>query len=120
MHNGVETYIEEIAANKLEGWRNQNDEALANVRLLGDHKDAAGRRSLTLSEALSLMWKTDAKDFPLPGVRCVFELLQSVAEGPGNLISYHAEWIRRAGVSEGSSVAHVHRNGCEILRLTRS
>ena len=120
MYNGVETYIEKIAANELDDWKKQNDESSADVRLLGDHKDAAGRRTLTLSEALSLMRKTDAKDFPLPGVRCVFELLQSVAEVPGNLISYHAEWIRRAGVSEGSSVAHVHRNGRVVLRLTHS
>ena len=45
------------------------------------------------------------------------EFLNSVAEGLGNLISYHAEWIRLSGVSESAAVTHSHKNLMEILKL---
>ena len=51
------------------------------------------------------------------GPRACQEWVQAVAEGPGNFVSYHGEWIRRSGVSEGSSVAHEHRHHCECIRL---
>ena len=45
------------------------------------------------------------------------EYLLKIQEGPGNLTSYHAEWIRRSGLSQSQAVAHGHRNLTEALRL---
>ena len=46
--------------------------------------------------------------------------MRASVKGPGNLLSYHAEWLRLSGVSGKSSSAHIHRNICEILRLFHS
>ena len=56
-------------------------------------------------------------DFPLEGVSATKEYIKSVLEGPGNLTSYHTEWIRRSGVSDLQAVAHTHKNLTEALRL---
>ncbi|CAJ1343922.1 unnamed protein product [Effrenium voratum] len=89
----------------------------ADVRLLGDHKDAAGRRRLELPLAVSLMRQHEEEGFPIAGTRASLELHEAVAAGAGNFVSYHAEWIRLSGVSRKSSAAIVHQSLCEVLRL---
>ena len=66
------------------------------------------------------MHNAEDKEFPIAGTRSSKELHESVALGPGNFLSYHAEWLRLSGVSGRSSSAHVHRNLCEVLRLLHS
>jgi len=112
--------VEKIAVDKLEDWKKERLEKLADERLLGDHLDAAGKRTLSLAEAVSLMEESKATDFPLAGEKSAKELHAAVAAGPGNFTSYHAEWTRLSGVGEGSAVSHTHRNLCELLRLMHS
>jgi hypothetical protein len=69
---------------------------------------------------VALMKETAQEDFPLQGVRACRELLTSISTGPGNLVSYHSEWVRRSGVSDGSAVCHTHNTLCETLRLAIS
>eukprot|EP00971_Amphidinium_carterae_P239656 4757781-Amphidinium_carterae.2 len=51
------------------------------------------------------------------GPRVCRELLQNVADGPQNLVSYHSEWTRLSGVLANSAQCHEHRHLCETLRL---
>ena len=66
------------------------------------------------------MHSPDDKEFPIVGTKASRELHHSISEGPGNFLSYHAEWLRLSGVSGKSSSAHIHRNLCEALRLMHS
>ena len=59
-------------------------------------------------------------EFPIAGVRAAKELHESISEGPGNFLSYHAEWLRLSGVSSRNAASHVHRNLCDVLRLMHS
>eukprot|EP00973_Karenia_brevis_P022543 3102398-Karenia_brevis.AAC.1 len=56
------------------------------------------------------IWKFD-------GPRAAAETLSQIASGAGNLTSYHSEWVRLSGVSEGGAQAHEHRVICETLRM---
>ena len=46
--------------------------------------------------------------------------MQNVVDGPGNVVSYRAEWVRLSGVAPTSSQVHEHRHICECLRLATS
>jgi hypothetical protein len=70
----------------------------ADVRLLGDHKDASGKRRLELATAVSLMKEVKDDDFPIAGVRACKELHEAVLGGPGNFVSYNSERLRLSGV----------------------
>ena len=113
---GIEVAVRRFAANVVEAV-NRARGADQDIRLVGDHRDAGGRRHLELRDALALYRSTPFKDWNLPGPRAVREWLSSVVDGPGNLTSYHHEWIRMSGVSETTSAAHEHRVLVEALRL---
>lgn len=115
-----EIFVERVSLRSLEDWKASKGKELGDVRLLGDHRDSAGRRRLDLSAAVALMHCPEDKEFPIAGTRAAKELHESISEGPGNLLSYHAEWLRLSGVSGRSSSAHIHRHLCEILRLMHS
>ena len=94
---------------------------LSDVRLLGDHRDAAGKRRLELKQAVALMKNPEDKEFPIHGVRAAKkEFHESVAASAGEFLVYHAEWVRLSGVSKKTSAAHIHRALCEALRLMHS
>ena len=120
LQDGEEIFVERVGLKDLETWKNEKGRELGDVRLLGDHKDNAGKRRLDLSAAVALMHDAKDDEFPVAGVRAARELHDSIATGPGNFLSYHAEWIRLSGVSQRNAAAHVHRNICEILRLLHS
>ena len=115
--HGEEVYVERVLSKELAEWRARKLLGQADVRLLGDHKDAAGRRRLELPLAVSLMRQHEEEGFPIAGTRASLELHEAVAAGAGNFVSYHAEWIRLSGVSRKSSAAIVHQSLCEVLRL---
>jgi len=72
---------------------------------------------MDLGSAVELMKETEDKEFPIAGVRAAREYHEAVAGGPGNFLSYHAEWLRQSGVAKRASAAHIHRSLCEALRL---
>ena len=118
--DNAETFVERIPLRELEDWKGKKGRELGDIRLLGDHRDSAGRRKLDLNAAVALMHAAEDKEFPIAGTRAAKELHESVSEGPGNFLSYHAEWLRLSGVSGKSSSAHIHRHLCEVLRLMHS
>ncbi|CAK0890753.1 unnamed protein product [Prorocentrum cordatum] len=115
--SGLEVFIEKVQSNQLQEWMTSRSSEGGDLRTLGDHRDSAGRRHLPLSDAISLMRETSFDDWAMPGPRVAKEWLVSVRDGPGDLSSYHGQWVRRSGVSESSAVAHIHDVLCESVRL---
>ena len=120
IQDGEEIFIERVLIRDMEDWKKRKGLEGGDDRLLGDHKDTNGRRRLELISAVELMKQTEDKDFPIHGVRAGFEYHSSVANGPGNFLSYHSEWLRLSGVARRSSAAHIHSSLCECLRLLHS
>ena len=118
--DGHEVFVERVSTTKVKEWKAEQLESTSDVRLLGDHTNAAGKRVLPLPEAVALMRNKRGDDFPLSGEMATHEFLKAVADGPGNFGSYHAEWTRLSGVGEYAAVRHVHRHACEVLRLMHS
>jgi hypothetical protein len=117
---GNEVFVERIFMKDLEAWKVAKGKELGDVRLLGDHRDNAGKRRLDLQTAVALMHSARDDEFPVAGARAAKELHESIAEGAGNLSTYHTEWLRLSGVSSRNAASHVHRNLCEVLRLMHS
>ncbi|CAK0833363.1 unnamed protein product, partial [Prorocentrum cordatum] len=115
--SGLEVFIEKVQSNQLQEWMTSRSSEGGDLRTLGDHRDSAGRRHLPLSDAISLMRETSFDDWAMLGPRVAKEWLVSVRDGPGDLSSYHGQWVRRSGVSESSAVAHIHYVLCESVRL---
>ncbi|CAE8612690.1 unnamed protein product, partial [Polarella glacialis] len=112
-----EVVVEKVQADHLAAWAAKTVKDAGDIRLLGDHRDAAGKRKLDLSSAVAMMRESKIDDFPLQGVRACREYLSAISEGPGNIVSYHSEWVRLSGVNEASAVCHTHRTLAETLRL---
>ena len=55
MMEGEELFVERIILKDLEDWKAQKGKRLGDVRLLGDHRDAAGKRRLDLQAAVALI-----------------------------------------------------------------
>ena len=117
IEDGEEIYVERVLVKDLDDWRRRKTLEGGDDRLLGDHRDASGKRRLDLGNAFELMKDTEDKEFPIAGVRAAREYHESVAGGPGNFLSYHSEWLRQSGVAKRASAAHIHRSLCEGLRL---
>ena len=60
-------------------WRRNKGLDGADVRLLGDHRDAAGKKQLDLRQAVMLMKDPTDADFPIAGVKAAKEFHSSVA-----------------------------------------
>ena len=118
--DGEEVFVERVESRSLDDWRKTRLLEGGDSRLLGDHKDSAGKRRLDLGSAVELMKQEPDTEFPIAGVRAAKELHEAVSEGPGNFLSYHAEWLRLSGVSKKSSAAHIHGSLSECLRLLHS
>ena len=120
IRGGEELFVERVMTRDLETWRKKRGLDLSDVRLLGDHRDAAGKKRLDLKEAVALMKNVEDKEFPIGGVRAAKELHEAVAASAGEFLIYHSEWLRLSGVNKKSSAAHIHRSLCEALRLMHS
>ncbi|CAK0855124.1 unnamed protein product, partial [Prorocentrum cordatum] len=116
--NSMEVSVARIQTNQLEAWKASRKSGTGDLRVLGDHRGASGRRHLALSEAVSLMRETTFDGWIMLGPRVAKEWLTSVRNGPGDLTSHHGQWVRLSGISEFSAVAHIHYVLCEAVRLT--
>ena len=114
---GEEVFVERVPTKELAAWKRGRLLEGGDTRLLGDHRDASGQRRLDLATSVMLMKSAEEADFPIKGTRAAKELHNAVSEGPGNFLSYHAEWVRLSGVSRRSAATHVHSALCEGLRL---
>ena len=119
--NGEEVFIEKVLTKDLDAWKREKGLETGDLRLLGDHKDAAGKRRLDLSTAVALMkWTKDSEadpEFPIQGTRASKEYREAVATGTAGFLAYHEQWLRQSGVQKRSSAAHIHRNLSEALRF---
>ena len=87
------------------------------VRVLGDFRDDNGRRALDFGRSIGYLKNLPMPSWSFVGPKVVAEFLQNVLDGPGNLVSYHSEWVRLSGVAPTSSQCHEHRHLCETVRL---
>ena len=104
----------------VEKFKEDRKESLNDVRLLGDHRDAQGKRHLSLNDGLTLMAEASFEDWAFSGPRSTKEYLQAIRSGPWDIPSYHLGWIQNSGVATSSAIAHKHRSLLEILRLAIS
>ena len=116
MIDGAELFVEQVARTDIQKWKDDRSTSGGDIRLLGNHV-VAGKRKLDLTVAVTLMKGDKPNDAGLAGPPVAKEYLTSVAEGPGNLVSYHSEWLRLSGIADSSAVAHSHKNLMEVLRL---
>ena len=68
---GEEVFIERVMKDDLKVCKDKVSSERADVRLLGDHRDRAGRRRLPLSDAVALVRSSDIPDFGLEGLRAL-------------------------------------------------
>ena len=104
-------YVKEMAFSEVRAFKESKQDSLNDARLLGDHRDAQGRRFMTLNDALALMSEEKFDDWGFKGPRACKEYFVAIREGPGDLISYHNGWVRSSGIPLSSAIAH------ELLRL---
>ena len=110
-------FVRELVSSELEKFKEDRKDSLSDARLLGDHRGPQGKRHMNLQEALALMSQETFDDWAFTGPRATKEYLTSVRDGPGDLISYHAGWVRASGIAANSAIAHEHRTLIETLRL---
>ena len=110
-------HIQKVSDRDFEEWKKSQNSKADDLRVLGNYVSTGGKRLLALSDAVDLMRESTLPDWPHIGPRVVKEILRAVVAVPGNMVSYHSEWVRLSGVSEGSSICHEHRHHCEVLRL---
>ena len=118
--DGEVEYVRELQHGEVEAFKEARKDSLTDSRILGLHKDAQGKRFLSLNDALALMSEEKMDDWPFSGPRAVKEYLVAIRDGPGDLPTYHLSWVRGSGVSASSAIAHEHRALIETLRLAMS
>ena len=118
--NGEEVFVERVMINEMESWKRRRGLDMADVRLLGDHRDASGKKVLGLRQAVPLMKSPPDPEFPIQGTRAAKEFHEAVSLTTEGFLTYHSEWVRLSGVSRKTSSVHIHRSVCEALRLMHS
>ena len=109
--------LSRVDAGDLEQSRRDMRDKCVDVRVLGTFVDSNGKRDLGFSKGVGLLREPSLPDWPFQGPRLCLELLQCVRDGPGNFVSYHAEWARLSGIADPSAQLHEHKHLCETLRL---
>jgi len=115
--DGAEVFVEKVDASDIVTWKKAREASEGDLRLLGVHRSSCGDRFLSFRDAVALLKETPLSDWKSKGPRAFREFCMAVRDGPGDLTSYHAEWERRSGVGNNTSVCHIHFVLCEVVRL---
>ncbi|CAK0826815.1 unnamed protein product [Prorocentrum cordatum] len=113
---GEKRFVERVAADKADEWRQRREESEGDSRILGIHRKH-GKRNLTLHDAVQLFTEDSFEDWPFPPPRATLEHHESIRDGPGSMVVYESEWRQDSGVGDGTAALHEHRNNTEVLRL---
>ncbi|CAK0813842.1 unnamed protein product, partial [Prorocentrum cordatum] len=113
---GEKRFVERVAADKVDEWRQKREETESDSRILGIHRKH-GKRNLALHDAVQLFTEDSFEDWPFPPPRAALEYLESIRDGPGSMVVYESEWRQDSGVGDGTAALHEHRNNAEVLRL---
>ena len=114
--NNQEVFVRRVATSQKADFLMASDPSRGDARLLGDHRDAQGKRFLDFKVAMSKFTEDAMDDWPLQGPRVSLEFLKSVRSGPGDLATYHLSWSKSSGVNLYSMACHDHRIICNIIR----
>eukprot|EP00435_Cladocopium_sp_Y103_P054849 s429_g18.t1 len=112
--------IEEIPQSELKSYPETRKGTLGDLRLIGNHADASGKRFISLQDAFPLFKESSMADWGFSGPRAVKEYLQSIREASNDLASYHLQWLQHSGANPRTALVHEHRNILEVLRLTQT
>ena len=110
-------FVRELGADEVKVFKEERKDASSDLRTIGDHRDAQGRRFLSFADAIVLLRESKFEDWGFSGPRAVLEFVKAVQAGPGDLSTYHLAWTRSSGVAPQSAIVHEHRCLCEALRL---
>ena len=110
-------FARELGADEVKAFKEERKDASSDLRTIGDHRDAQGRRFLSFADAIVLLRESKFEDWGFSGPRAVLEFVKAVQAGPGDLSTYHLAWTRSSGVAPQSAIVHEHRCLCEALRL---
>lgn len=87
-------------------------------RLVGDTRDAEGKRFMSFTDAAIQSRPEEIPGWPLPGARSVKEVLNSMRDaGQTSWDEHHANWISKSGVGPKSAVAREHGMLSVCLRI---
>lgn len=117
--DGEETFVEKVFSDDFDGWKAKRSSSM-DKRLLGKYisgKKEERPKPEPFSTLMERVHEDASLELPQEGEKATAEYLTAIGGGPGNLVSYHAEWIRLSGVHEASNTAHVHRTVLETIRL---
>ncbi|CAK0891661.1 unnamed protein product [Prorocentrum cordatum] len=114
-------FAELVPSAEYASWeRDKQSGAGRDRRLLPARGSDFGSGLVPLSQAADHFRPTDlAKigDWPHSGPRAVIELVRGVVALGLTLFTYHAHWVRQAGVHGESGIALEHRIHCQVLAL---
>lgn len=83
------------------------------LRLIGVHRDSAGRRFISPRKAVDLFKESKFSNLTLQRPTASKEWLLSVRDATADLVTYNTEWARKSVASSKSAVARIH----EIVNL---
>lgn len=113
-------YVQEIKAHDLGAFKDEKKDSAGDLRRVGDHRDSEGRRFLSLNDSVNLMRQSTFEDWPFSGPRATRDYLKAVLSGPGDMMTYHLNWVRNSGVHQSSAIVHEHKAFVEVIRLAVS
>jgi hypothetical protein len=114
--DGEIVYAVQVPTSQKVDWIKSREKTKGDARLIGDHRDAQGRRFISFQQGLDLMTSVEMTDWPVTGPRACMELLTAIREGTSDLTTYHLQWSRNSGVSSFATCLHEHRCICDYLR----
>jgi hypothetical protein len=79
---------------QVEARRRELRDGFADALVLGDFRDDDGRRVLEFGRSVGYLKNLDVLGWVFVGPKVVADFLQSVLDGPGNLVSHHSELAR--------------------------
>ena len=110
--------IERVGDGKLDAWK------LAKAvgpgrdrRLIGEQRDARGKRFITEAEAMTRWRGTPVDDTPLPGPSVTLAFFEALRTSGQTLLDHHANWVSRSGVAAKGAAAREHFLLSEGMRL---
>lgn len=123
---GIATWDEEVKfcqrvlKSEVEGKKKQWRPADSDCRILAVRRNDQGRRACSLADHANALTEVAMDDWPHPGPRAYRELVLSVSDSANSWGSYHTEWTKASGISEGTSLVHEHKTLSTAFGLLQS
>jgi hypothetical protein len=115
------SFAEHVVERELDLWMaSKRSGAGRDPRIVGDLRDAKGRRWMSLPEAINSMRPTDfakVKDWPMKGPRASTEVVTAVRSTGLELNAFHDRWQVKAGIHPDAAIVWEHKCLLFVLAL---